>query len=114
MSVTNLQGRQGSVLHYQLSCYNPGEDGQPDEDSPFDLDGYSVRFSIQTPDTYVKDDPPEIYIEDNKVILHISAVVTAGWSAGKLPYEVELIPPAGESDAFALVYGTITLGKQSA
>jgi hypothetical protein len=115
---TRIKARQGTVLRYRFSCYNPLPSGEPDLDDPYDFTDYVARLTIRTPAlvVYLSGVDPEVTLTPDPAVVEvvIPATVTATWSQGELSYELEMVPPTGEQDAFALVYGTITMGKQLA
>lgn len=114
-----LKSRQGTKLHYQFQLFEPTADRQPDRNKPYDLSGYQARFTIATnpPHVMETEDSHEHghYLtmdpEAGTIDLECSAHDTATWSAGSIPFVLELIPPNGEGEKFEIVSGVLRLER---
>lgn len=114
---TVLKARQGTLFQCEFAAFHPiPGTPDPDLDNPYDFTDNSARLTVQTPQTVVFTDPPNVVLQENpaKVSIFVPATITEDWSQGDLNFEVEIIPPAGEDYAYALVYGVIRMERQSA
>lgn len=117
--MTLLRGRQGTVFNYRFICYSPIEGtNKPDKQTPYVFEeGHVARFTVMTPDAYVvTSEGPEITLlgQTGEILVRISALETATWPTGYLHYELEMTPPNGESEKYALVYGTVLIEERYA
>lgn len=116
MSVV-LRSKQGTKLHYMFQLFEPGPDGRtPDRTKPYDLSGgWHAWFTLNThprPHTMRSERPhPGHYVriteEPGTIEVVCPASETETWHQGDLEWVLELIPPSGIDDKFAISDGVI-------
>lgn len=106
----NILIEQGSVFNFDLVY-------KDDEGTPINLTGYKARMQVRR--RYSSDealislssDAGSITLGGALGTIHAeaSAQVTKNLDIKQGVYDLELIPPAGEADAFRLVRGAVTV-----
>jgi len=107
----DIEIEQGSVFVLDLIY----KDGQG---SPIDLTGYQARMQVRA--KYASPDPPALDLSTaaGSIVLggaagtiqaKATAEMTAGLTIKRGVYDLELVPPSGEDDAFRLTEGVVTV-----
>ena len=116
-----MPAAQHDILIEQGSLYTLNLVYKDSEGVPIDLTGWSARMQIRQKHT--SPDPALISLSSvaGSIILGgalgtISARITSDMSAALTiktgVYDLELIPPSGEDDAFRLIEGAVTVSKE--
>lgn len=109
----NIVANQGSVFRRVIRYESPDE-------SPIDLTGYSARMHVRkqpydaTPvlELTTENDSIAIDGETGTITLGIPATTMASVPSGTAFYDLELVPPSGEDDAFRLLEGSFTIKRE--
>lgn len=115
-----IPARYDDFSLWQGSAFDVTLTYKPDGTTPANLSSYQARMKIRSQASGAElvslTSNPAAGITLGGVAgtirLYISALVTAtyGWLSGV--YDLELIPPSGEADAFKLLYGQIILQRE--